>query len=355
MILNIIKSIVYNKFMIVQKPSFVTFIPTWRCNCKCVFCDVWRKRNKFLNEMDISQIKKVFRKIGKLDVLRITGGEPFLRSDLDEIINSIDKICNPKVIHITTNGTLPKKILSVVEKIVNKKKIHLKISIDNIGNLHDKVRNHEGAYNKAINSIRELVEYRNESGTNFHLGVNQVIVSEDEISAYYNVKNVLKNYKIPVYPSIAFDSSNALYSNEKVVNPSNSFKTFGKFTKRNLQKIIKLFEVDIRKSSNWQERIINRYRFKGMYNRFVNNVSKPNPSCVALNNHLRLLPNGDIPVCIYNSKIVGNLNETSLKDIWFSEKAISQRKWVKKCPGCWQGCEVGVNSIYSGDFWKGLF
>ena len=78
---NIIKSIIKNKFNVISYPSFVTFIVTWRCNGRCIFCDVWKKQPNIKEELTIEEIKKIFLQLKNIDVLRLSGGEPFLRND----------------------------------------------------------------------------------------------------------------------------------------------------------------------------------------------------------------------------------------------------------------------------------
>jgi MoaA/NifB/PqqE/SkfB family radical SAM enzyme len=73
---------------------------------------------------------------------------------------------------------------------------------------------------------------------------------------------------------------------------------------------------------------------------------------VALNAHLRIFPNGDVPTCQFNSKTIGNLREQPFQEIWSSLAANEQRAWVKKCPGCWAECEVLPSAIYTLDLLK---
>jgi Fe-coproporphyrin III synthase len=68
-----------------------------------------------------------------------------------------------------------------------------------------------------------------------------------------------------------------------------------------------------------------------------------------LNSHLRIFPNGDVPTCQFNSRIVGNLREQPFVQLWQSAAAAEQRRWVRRCPGCWAECEVLPNAVYSLD------
>ena len=75
----------------------------------------------------------------------------------------------------------------------------------------------------------------------------------------------------------------------------------------------------------------------------------PHPHCVALRSHLRLLPDGRVPVCQFNTETVGNLHASAFEDVWRSPSAESARGWVDACPGCWAECEVIPSAIYTGD------
>ena len=353
MIYNISKAIIKNKLGIFQYPSFATFLITWRCNSKCVFCDVWKKDVDIKSELTIGEIENIFGQLKKLDVLRLSGGEPFLRTDLADVVNVIDKVNSPSLIHFTTNGFLTEQIVDTMNNIKSLDKVHIKVSIDNIGEKHDKTRGIPGAYEKAYKTVMELVKIREKK--NFHIGINQVIVNEDEINSYFKLKEIFDKVNVPIYPIIAHKQTNSLYSDQKIVNPENSFETFGEFSKKELERFMTIAIKHSKEVSDFKERIIDSYNIKGMKNRLIEKKNVPNPKCVALNNHLRILPNGDVPVCLYNGSVVGNLRDEKFKDVWFGDKIKPYRDWVKKCPGCWEGCETIVSAIYTGDIWKGLF
>jgi Fe-coproporphyrin III synthase len=351
MIFNILKSAIKNKLGIIQYPSFVTFLVTWRCNGRCVFCDIWKRKPSMAEELSVEEIRKIFKQLKKFDVLRISGGEPFLRNDLADIINGIEEVNPPSMIHITTNGILTDRIVNTIKAIKPLEKVHIKISIDNIGEKHDKIRGVPNAYNNAFKTVKELVKLR--SKIKFHIGVNQVIAEENQIDSYPELENIFKEYNVPVYPVIAH-SENSLYSDKGIADSSTYLKTFTPFSKKELKRFFEMVFKKNKENNNLTERIVDKYRLKGLYNRLVYKKNKPHPKCVALNSHLRILPNGDIPVCIYNGTIMGNLKKDRFKDIWFNKKMLPHRKWVKNCSGCWQGCECKVNGIYTGDIWKGL-
>lgn len=136
---------------------------------------------------------------------------------------------------------------------------------------------------------------------------------------------------------------------------SNEFPCFFDLSENKISEALNIFKKVTNSIPNFKERLTRKYYLRGLHNRLVYKKGSPNPPCLALRSHLRILPNGDVPICLANSTIVGNLRKTSLKDLWFSEEIKKYRQLVKKCPGCWYGCEVTPNAIYSGDIIKGLF
>ena len=66
-------------------PFSVVVSISYRCNSKCRTCDVWRKPN---DDMTVEEWDKVFAGLGRTPFyITFTGGEPFLRKDLDEMVH----------------------------------------------------------------------------------------------------------------------------------------------------------------------------------------------------------------------------------------------------------------------------
>lgn len=352
---NILNSMLKHRLGQIPNPGFVTFFNTDRCNLKCVFCDVWKNQSAKDSELSIDQVKLIFEKIPKFDVLRISGGEPFLRTDVSDVVNFIDKNNKPFMIHFTTNGVLKQNIIRNFEKIKNPKKIHIKVSIDGTNNRHDYVRGVNGTFDKVMQTIDSLIKLRKKM--KFHLGVNHAIVNETDIKDYHRLKDILVKNNIPIYPTIANTSEKSLY-NKGQGSPEKSVEPFGEWSEEGLSSFTKQLLKDAKNIDDFKENIVDKYFLEGLRNRLVNKNNYPKPKCVALKSHLRILANGDVPTCLYNGGVVGNLLNDSFEKIWYnSEKTNKQREWVDKCVdkgGCWESCESVVSGIYTGDIIKGL-
>ena len=352
---SVLTSIVKHKLNKVPNPGFVTFFNTDRCNLKCIFCDVWKNQGAKDTELSFDQVKLVFQKIPKFDVFRISGGEPFLRSDVSDVVNFVDKNNKPSMIHFTTNGVLRQNIIRNFEKFKNPKKIHIKVSIDGTNNRHDYVRGVNGTFDQVMKTIESLIIMRKKM--KFHLGVNHAIVNETDINDYQKLKEILMTDKIPIYPTIANTSEKSLY-NKGLGSPEKSVEPFGEWSTEGLNKFTKQLLEDAKNIDDFKENIVDKYFLGGLRNRLVHKYNYPKPKCVALKSHLRILANGDVPTCLYNGEIVGNLLDDSFEKLWYDNQKINkQRKWVDNCVdngGCWEGCESVVSGIYTGDILKSL-
>lgn len=341
-----------NRLGIISYPSLVTFIVTWRCNQRCIMCDIWKKKKTY--EMSVEEIDTIFSQLKPLDAIRITGGEPFLRDDITEIVNLINEQMKPIIIHITTNGTLPERIVAFIKNARNLLNVHIKISIDALEEEHDRIRGGKGSYNKAMSTLSELSGLSQKYG--FYLGVNQTIVSQKCLDDYNNLQEICNKYNVKLYPVLAY-SKPPLYEPNNCLKPNQKMdKTdlFGNFSREKIIKLFNVFKKDATKLDNFIERIVKKYYLNKLSNCLIYGKNYSNPRCVALRSHLRILPNGDVPICLYNSTIVGNLlKEQDFKRFWFSNKNIEKyRKIISQCSGCWAECEIVPNGIYTGDIIK---
>ena len=350
-------TIAKNYFNIVKFPSYCTFLVTWKCNCRCDFCEIWKKQP--VNELSAGEIKQIFQQLKKMDAVRITGGEPFIRKDLLEITDIINECVKPDIIHITTNGVLTDRIVEYVrQSTYTNEKLHLKISVDAMGERHDKNRGVAGVFEKAINTIAALEKYVVDKKV--LLGVNMSMFDRNSYRDYSELKALVNKMGVKIYPSIAFKTPALYRQDDEVKNVPTStmgFEPYFDFSDEELKEIFATLEEDSAEITDFIGKMAIQYDLQGVKNRIMHNDPTPNPKCVALNDHLRLLPDGSVPVCYFDSRIVGNLRDTPFRKLWFdSQKTREMRNAVKHCNGCWVACETVPNSVYTGNMlgflWK---
>ncbi len=156
-------------------PFSLVISVSYRCNSRCRTCDVWRKPN---DDLSLDEWKRVFQKLGRgLTYLTFTGGEPFLRQDLAEMVVAACESCRPEYITIPTNGILTDRICSSVDQICTSAKesiIGINLSLDGIGKDHDDIRLVPGNWEKAMATWRALKELQ-ANRPNLMLSIHTVI------------------------------------------------------------------------------------------------------------------------------------------------------------------------------------
>ncbi len=94
--------------------------------------------------------------------MTFTGGEPFLRNDLDDLVISAYRHCKPEVITIPTNGMLTERVLamrsSACAASARQSSIGINLSLDGIGDEHDDIRGVEGNWKLSMETWRQLKE-----------------------------------------------------------------------------------------------------------------------------------------------------------------------------------------------------
>ncbi|MBW2564848.1 MAG: radical SAM protein [Deltaproteobacteria bacterium] len=131
-------------------PVVTNFAITPRCPCNCWHCSFSDRSKKDILSLD--QLKKAISDVQDLgtSVIGLTGGEPLLRDDLEDIIASIDKRSIPII--FTTGYKLTK------ERVKSLKKAGLEIPVISLDHykaeIHDKGRRKEGIFDYALNAIK---------------------------------------------------------------------------------------------------------------------------------------------------------------------------------------------------------
>ena len=90
-----------------------TVIVTYRCNARCSMCNRYKAPSKPEEEISIETIKK----LPKMYFTNITGGEPFIRTDLKDIVRELYKKSDRIV--ISTNGFFTDRIVDLCKEFPN--------------------------------------------------------------------------------------------------------------------------------------------------------------------------------------------------------------------------------------------
>ena len=130
-------------------PSDMCIITTYRCPMECKMCNIWKNPTHKSQEITPEEIKM----LPNVKFINLTGGEPFIREDLEEIV----EVCftkSPRVV-ISTSGWFEDRIIKLAKKFPN---IGIRISIEGLSCKNDELRGKEGGFDKGLRTLLRLKE-----------------------------------------------------------------------------------------------------------------------------------------------------------------------------------------------------
>ena len=106
---------------------------TDRCNFRCRYCMpekgmVWMSKKELLTFNEIQRLATIFAKIG-IKKIRLTGGEPLVRKELDQLVNMISDIPKIEDVALTTNGYL---LVEQAEQLFKAGLNRINVSLDSL-------------------------------------------------------------------------------------------------------------------------------------------------------------------------------------------------------------------------------
>ncbi len=288
-------------------------ITTYRCNARCKMCDIWKYPTKPEEEIK----PEILEKLPKLNFANITGGEPFLRKDLDQIVSVLTR--KAKRVVISTNGYFTEKIVEIARKF-KKRNLGVRVSIEGLPAANDELRGIRDGFDHGLRTLLELQK----------IGLKDIgfgITVSDR-----NHKDMLELYQLAKAMNVEFATA-AVHNSYYFHKHDNGIE--------NKKEVIRSFEEIVNellktsKVKNW---------FRAYFNYGLINYIKGNPRllpCGAGEDMFFLDPFGEVRPCnglesASGENSFGNLNEKSFEEIWTGEKAKKIREMVKKCTrNCW--------------------
>jgi len=325
-----------DKMNALSAPIYMGIDLTERCNLRCVHCRVSTSKEKS-NEIPLKKVKQLIDELSKLKVIQIifSGGEPFIRKDIFEILSYAVKKGIPDII-IVSNGLLLNK--EKIEKLKQTRVKKITISLDGLRNSHDEIRG-KGTFDKTVKVIKNLI--KNNFQVQVTITMNKLNKKDvPKLSMFLKklgVKKVNAGNLMPCgrgkelwYQSLDIDEKKDLFNKTKKVNKKCG-KNFVSFESSFLS------EPTITSSEK------NIISFLG---------------CRGGRIYCAVLANGNVVACKMLPYIIaGNIYKKSLKNIWKDNK--NWKIWrsdnlPKKCQHCKYGyaCRGGCKAISFYEYGK---
>ncbi|HBE43613.1 MAG TPA: radical SAM protein [Bacteroidales bacterium] len=293
-------------------PTDASIITTYRCQMRCKMCNIWKYPSDARKEITARDLEK----LPSLKFINVTGGEPFQRRDLEDIISVLFTRA-PRVV-ISTSGWHYPGIIKLAEKFP---KIGIRVSIEGLSQTNDDLRGRAGGFDKGLKLLLRLRE----------MGLKDI--GFGITVSNHNSRDMLWLYRLSLelkmeFATAAFHNSYYFHKEDnKITNREQVIKDFEEL-------ILKLLKE--RNPKSWGRAFFNL----GLIN-YINGGKRMLP-CEAGTANFFIEPYGDVYPCNgLEDKIwkenMGNIRDfNSFEDLWYSEQAQRVREMVKICPkNCW--------------------
>ncbi len=128
---------------------------TSRCNSVCRTCFYWDNLNKN-QDLTFEQIETLSRTAPRFRKLWLSGGEPFLRAELADVITLFARNNGVLFVNLPTNGLLPRQMDQVIGQVLRDNPdltIDLNFSLDGLANTHDTIRGVPRNFERTLEAI----------------------------------------------------------------------------------------------------------------------------------------------------------------------------------------------------------
>ena len=292
-------------------PTDASIILTYRCPMRCQMCNIWKyptNRSEEIQAKDLTSLPK-------LKFVNLTGGEPFIREDLDTIVeecyNHTDRIV------ISTSGWFEDRVIELAKKFPN---IGIRISIEGLSEKNDELRGHDGGFDKGLRTLLSLKK----------MGVKDIgfgcTVSN------HNSKDMLSLYQLSL--SMGMEFATAAFHNSYYFHKEDNLIS-------NKEEVCN----DFRQLIEWQLKENNpKSWFRAWFNmgliNYIEGGRRMLP-CEAGSANFFIDPWGEVYPCNgmedkFWKLSMGNIHQHTFNEIWESEQAAIVREKVRNCPkNCW--------------------
>lgn len=266
-------------------PVITNFAVTAKCPCNCWHCSFSNRPKK--DELSLEELKQAISDVQDLgtSVIGITGGEPLLRQDLEEIIASIGERSMPLL--FTTGYKL------TIERVRDLKKAGLEIPVISLDHyrpeVHDQGRRRQGMFEYALKAIEMFKD------EGFYVAVSFV----PDRKLVDNREELFKT--VDFFRDLGINDmrlTSPILSGELTSRPEELL------TKENVKTI---FEI--------QKKCTKKRGYPGVfaYDYFE---SRHFYGCVAGYNYMFIDAQGNVSPCDFTMISLGNIRESSIREIW---------------------------------------
>ncbi|HTI37714.1 MAG TPA: radical SAM protein [Vicinamibacterales bacterium] len=315
-----------------SSPLKLNLCLTYWCQYRCKTCNIWQRKPS--DELTTDEITALVRENPHVNWVDLTGGEIFLRSDIDDVLDIVVSGWRRlAILHFPTNGFLTDRIVASVKRIAGRGPAHLvvTVSVDGDEALNDEIRGIKGGFRRQLQTFNEL---RRIAGVSAAIGIT--------LSAH-NAGQLERTFAACVResPGLTMDDVHLNVAQRSGHYYGNADTTTLAPDAASIRTEMQLYRRMRNPPRSAQQVLENAYLSR--LDEFIATGRTPMP-CHALRASCFIDPWGLVYPCITYSRPVGNLREhgMNLDAVWNGDEArrLQQEIWKGDCPQCWTACEA---------------
>ena len=330
----------------VKVPQTIVIFVTNQCNFKCGHCFFHESINADQTDLTLKEYMQIADCFRENTSLIITGGEPFLRPDLPDIIEIFARSKKVTGISINTNAFFEEKIISFLGKFKkpNHLSLRIQVSLDGFEKTHDSIRGVKGAFSSAVKMMKTISSQYKDVGVIASSTIHKKNIEEIlELSEYLKNEGIRHKYTV-----MRGNSFSTFGLEEKIMSSSDPLNDELSLTSDDICNFVRQCkEKRVASLTNYQE-----LKLK-VIAEILRQKRRVIPCYAGIFDGV-IYANGDMSFC-EQIVPVGNLRSFSydLSRMWASEEAVEMRKKITKCAcihGCNMSTSIGKNSFSRIDF-----
>ena len=332
---------------LVPYPWIMTIVVSRHCNSRCQMCYIWQQKDTPI--LSLEQYEQMFTRndFSFVRILTLSGGEPTLRSDLAELFGlTLRHMGNLERYIVATSGLNTRRTIThithMLETMYSEKnkilRLDAQVSLDGVGEVHDRVRGISGFFEKTTATIRELKQLQKQY-PRLGIRISSVLMPEN-IGGAEALREFARENELPIHysPVVLADTyyNNLPVSDNLPLDNSDSrrqalafFEKLGKEDESSLRHYYQDMTHMIQGEKRGRRCMMGYYGFVLEYD-------------------------GNIYPCInHEQNSFGNLLNEPFEEIWFKGVSDEVRKELRAngCPTCPALCYThSVNALEVADY-----
>jgi MoaA/NifB/PqqE/SkfB family radical SAM enzyme len=323
---------------------------TYRCNLKCEMCFQRRQMEQLhlrpggpAQELSLEEIQQIIAQTPPWCLIIFTGGEPFVRTD---ILDILAYAAQKRRCHVVTNGA---RITSeFAHALVDLRVLSIGFSIDGDRALHDRIRGVEGTFDRAIAAMREVRQHRQGAGRQWPLINFKTTITASNVRDLTHIVEVARQAGADYCTYQIVNTSlltSGLQLNDEITPYFAAPDPIEEFDLEALRSQLQHLD-QMRSDSGPTIRFSPNIPPQEIVAHYANKLDVRSYTCGAPWSGVNVSAYGDVFPC-FNYRI-GNLRENTLPALWNGTRYRVFRRALKR-QGLFAGCVGCCDLVYRGN------